>query len=534
VIRVETDQGWQTLGADRERGILPDGIAPAWDAWGPASMTFSLARDPNLTHPDLAAATPLEYLPYGAGDEPAWGGYVNDTPAAGEAGITVNARGWQYVLDDDPYVDTYVHENLADWQDVRALPGGFLYNGSGGWTAAGNVTVGTSEIVIARPQGSVMKNAGGHGIYLDLGPLSRRAKTVSVDVVIPAAWTVGYSFYVRATDSPTGAFGDPSTDDGGGPFSSITGTYNVTFATPRRYVLIFYYVPGATATTTTEELARITGIRVFTDDAYRSGSASALKASQVDARALSKVPALSQDTSLLTPTTFAIRAYGGLRTARTARQDLEQINAYHRWIKRVRADRRLEVRPRFGTSTLEVNTRRPGVDWQDTSANSLDDVYNAVTVEGRTGSGTELSVRRLSGDVGLRNVLDRRGRVRSKVLTVTAPTDTATMTAIGDVWLTRYARTPLKGSLTITGPEALRDLANGGWVRPGYAGPRTGEIVLLSNLVDPDTGSHGRPAVMAGASYNPAADAAAIAIDNTREDLEGLLARMGVVAGQGV
>jgi hypothetical protein len=129
--------------------------------------------------------------------------------------------------------------------------------------------------------------------------------------------------------------------------------------------------------------------------------------------------------------------------------------------------------------------------------------------------------------------LDRRGRVRSKVLTVTAPTDTATMTAIGDVWLARYARTPLKGSLTITGPEALRDLANGGWVRPGYAGPRTGEIVLLSNLVDPDTGSHGRPAIMAGASYNPAADTASIAIDNTREDLEGLLARMGVVAGQG-
>jgi hypothetical protein len=64
MIRVETeDRGWQTLGADRDRGILPDGISPSWDVWGPASLTFNLARDPNLTHPDLTAATPLEYLP---------------------------------------------------------------------------------------------------------------------------------------------------------------------------------------------------------------------------------------------------------------------------------------------------------------------------------------------------------------------------------------------------------------------------------------------------------------------------------------
>lgn len=535
MIRVDVeDQGWQTLGAGAERGVYPSTPSPTWDAWGPASLTFNIARDPSKPWPDLAAGTPIEYVPYDDADAAPWGGYITDTPAAGEDGLVVNARGWQGALDDDPVTDTYVHTRMSDWKDARTAPGAYLYDGALGWTAAGQVSVADGEINLSLPQGAIVKANAAHGVYLDLGPLSRGARAVSVDMRIPAGWTVADLIYVRGSNSPADPYMGNTGDyhDGGGPWVATLGnvTRTAVFPRPFRYLCFFIYSGGA-YTTGVEQALQITGIRTFTDDAYRSGAASALKASHILKRAVTRVPALSQDASLITDTAFVIPAFGGVNEERTPRQEVEQANTYHRYITRVRADRRLEFRQRFAAATLEANTRRAGVDWQDASLNSLDEVWNKVTIKGKSGGGTDLAITSYSSDVGIRNVLDRRQRTRSKTLVVDSPTDLATMQALAVVWLQRYARTPLKGTLTIAGPEALRELPSGSPVAAGYVGERCAELVLLSNLIDPDTGGHGREAVTAGASYNEVDDVATIAIDNTRDDLEGLLARMGVVSG---
>lgn len=535
MIRVDVDgQGWQTLGAGVERGVYPTAPAPTWDAWGPASLTFNIARDPAKSWPDLAAGTPIEYTPYDDADAAPWGGYISDTPAAGEDGLVVNCRGWQFAMDDDPATDAYVHTRLSDWKDVRTAPGAYLYDGGLGWTAAGQVSVGDGEINLSLPQGAIVKVNAAHGIYLDLGPLSRGARAVSVDLKIPSGWSIADLTYIRGSNSPTQPYmgNTGGYEDGGGPWPATLGTVTRTavYSIPYRYVTIFVYSPNA-YTTGVEQIEQITGIRVFTDDAYRSGTTSILKASQIARRAVTRVPALSQDASLINDTTLVIPSFGGVNEERTPRQEVDQANTYHRWITRVRADRRLEFRQRFAAATLEANTRRAGVDWQDASLNSLDEVWNKVTVKGKSGSGAELALVRYSSDVGIYNVLDRRGRTRSKTLSVDAPTDLVAMAQLAVVWLARYARTPLKGTLTISGPEALRELPTGSPVSAGYVGERCAELVLLSNLIDPDTGGHGREAVTAGATYNETDDVATIAIDNTRDDLEGLLARMGVVAG---
>lgn len=537
-LRVNVDgRGWQHLGQTQDRGVFPTGIAPTWSGWGSEQLSAVIMRDPNTAHPDLAAFTPLEWVPDGAGDEPAWGGYILNAPAAGANAISLNARGWHTALDDDTYLDTYVHERLEDWSDARSAPGSWLYGQSGvtGWSAGAVVQVGSGEITLGFPVGQPVNVGAGAGIYLDLGQISRGAKTVSLDYNVPAAHAgmPADNLYIRGSDDISSQHASVGFDDGVGPMAIAAGpgTRTITFTTTKRYVAIFLYATAG-GTPTVDAFVQIKAIRTFTDDTYRSAGASILKATDILKYALAKVPVLDQSTSEIAQTAFLIRAFGGLRQARTARQDMERANDYHRYVLRFTARARLQFMPRLATPTLEVNTRRAGVEWNDATRDSGDDVYNKATIVGRSGSGAELTLTRTSTNVGIRNVLDRRGRTRSKTLTVNAPTDTSTMQALVDLWLSRYARTPLKGTLTLTGPEALRDLLGGRRPVPAaYAGGRVSELVLLSNLVDPDSGDRGRIAITAAGSYNEDTDQTQLAIDNTRDDVDAVLARMDVTSG---
>lgn len=71
--------------------------------------------------PDLGAFTQLRYFRDG---RLRWGGFMWDTPNrtdtdAGDA-WTLNARGWQFHLDDDLLGRVYVHARPADYFDQRA------------------------------------------------------------------------------------------------------------------------------------------------------------------------------------------------------------------------------------------------------------------------------------------------------------------------------------------------------------------------------------------------------------------------------
>lgn len=533
LVRVKGPRGWATLGVDSgPRGVRPADIAPTWDIWGPAGMTFSIERDPTEPQPDLAGATPIEYIPPGGGDRASWGGFIHDTPAAGaDGGLSVNARGLPFLLDDRPYNRLYALDGLRGFVDSRSLLDVDLAN----WPADGTINLAESAATLGFAVGAVWPASTAAGITLDLGP-DNLAKRIVLALQRGPGSPAGAQLYVRGHDAPAGGHMNSGIADAiaaqavNATSQAAAGTtYRGTFSTAKRYVSIFIYNGAATYTPTLDDVWKIVACKIFTDTAYEAGDVSVLKSSDVLRYALARVPALDQDVSEITTTATSWPAFGSLGEDRTPRVEMERANDLHRYILRLTAQGRLQFRPRFGSASFEASTRRPGISWVDSTVNSIEDVYNEVVVRARGAGDKPLVVRRLSGDVGIRNVLDRRNRLRTKVLEMPNHSNTTIMQALADAWLQRYARTPLKGSLVATG-GAMKTL-QGRSVPAGRLGERCGEIVMLSNLDDLDTGYRGRMAITVGAGYNEVEDAVTFAIDNQRDDIEALLARMQVVSG---
>lgn len=131
-------------------------------------------------------------------------------------------------------------------------------------------------------------------------------------------------------------------------------------------------------------------------------------------------------------------------------------------------------------------------------------------------------------------LITRRGFLRTKQLQVgvTLPSDGVAAAAIGDLWLQQNSSTPFRGTVTLTGPKALRDRVSGQPVPLKQLLADTGELIHFPDRPDPDTGAVGRNGRIASVSYNPATDTATVAIDSNRADFEALMSRMQVTAGQ--
>ena len=129
---------------------------------------------------------------------------------------------------------------------------------------------------------------------------------------------------------------------------------------------------------------------------------------------------------------------------------------------------------------------------------------------------------------------DRRNFARTKQLQVgsTLPTDGAAAAAIGDVWLTQHVTTPFRGTLTATGPQAIRDRLTGLPVQPAQLLCETGELIHFSDRIHPDTGAVGRDGRIAAVTYNPLTDTATITLDNNRADFDALMARLAITGGR--
>jgi hypothetical protein len=132
-------------------------------------------------------------------------------------------------------------------------------------------------------------------------------------------------------------------------------------------------------------------------------------------------------------------------------------------------------------------------------------------------------------------IVDRRGFRRTKTLPVsnTLPSDLVAAYSIGDTWLPDHKTTPFKGTVSITGNGAARDILTGEDLPPERLLLMGGELILFNDRPDPDTGGHGRVGRIVGVKYVAAEDRAEVTIDNSRQSFEALLARYGVLAGGG-
>jgi hypothetical protein len=377
---------WETIGADQAKGIMPENLSLTADTWGPQSASFLLKRDPDAMWSDLAAGNQVQV---DVGGIPVWGGRITQTPTLDgpEPQIAVSCRGWQDHLADDQVDRYWVLSNVSLFRDMRSFPGCLL--GDARATQRGQVAVDRGVIQIGFPKNTTEAYATGSyvGVTLDFGP-GRTAPLRGV-FNIETSYNVTWPVIIRThsgEDFSSGSSGD-YVNQALNSFASNPGWSGGTLATAYRYLSIAIYVPAG-STIAADVWARISKMVGARDTAYESGNASILKADDVvrDTLTSGALPLLSTSQARISDTTFSIPEFWP-DSYRTPRELLDAVNAYHDYLVGVDADKQLYFRPRPTTPLFEVG-KWSGSPFSDSSANSLDDLYNKVIVEYTAGDGT--------------------------------------------------------------------------------------------------------------------------------------------------
>jgi hypothetical protein len=392
-VRLEAlDGGWETCGQDRFPGVVPETVSVASNPAGHDTCSFQLKRDPDLIHPDLTAFTPCEIEEEGV---LIFEGRVQETPSRSggdDESITVNGRGWQYHLDDDVFERSWVHASLTDWQDTRSKPGVDLTV----YRTSGQVEAGNGVIVLGWAQGADMQTGQRVGVTLDL----READAKRVVVELEHVNMVGNPFTIACVGHDLDDAGAAGASNGetywsaGAPGSGFQGGSTTS---PHRYVTIWLNRDSAPGAAGADRLYRIKSIKVFRQAAYESGNASVLKATDVLEDALPYAPLLSQDTSEIQATSFNIPdfAAAGLRTPR---EYGDAANAFHRYRLRLRPGKQLQFGPFPSAPKFKVGDWG-GFTFEDTSANSGEEIYNRCVIEGTGPDGQPLRVSRYAAQL---------------------------------------------------------------------------------------------------------------------------------------
>lgn len=403
MIRIQPLDGpWQTLGRDLYPGVEPEDVAPVWGPAGPESLTFTLRWPPHRVHADLLPFTPVELHPPGRGHgDLLWSGYTMQAPPGGGGDATsVSCVGWHYHRDENPRSFYYVHDDLTAFADIRSFPDADLT----AFRTPPTVNTGDGRIVMGWPQGSIGIASTGVGVMLDLGP-SVRAGRVVVDLEVQNI-NATFGFYVRCADrvlssALSGGTVNPEWEDVsvlGGNFE--TGIYQGTLAAPRRFVSLFIYVLGGGFTAGADHLVKVRRVLVGASSDYLSAAQSQLTADTVIKDTRDRLcRLLSKDNSRIVPVTFKIPALGWIKEDATARAAQDAANDYHGYRLGVDANRRMFFQPQPSQPRLQVDAQTQGVQFRDTSTNDGSEVYNHVSVRGRSGSGTELRLDRWLADV---------------------------------------------------------------------------------------------------------------------------------------
>lgn len=518
-------QGWETLGASIERGIVPEGLTLSADEAGPSTLGFTLKRDPTVQWGDLQAANQIEVEVDGS---VVWGGRINQTPGSGRAlsgQIAVSAQGWRAHLDDDQVDKGWVHTRMMEWRRSRDMTGWVMGSDQG----PGVSTVG-GTLVVGWEKGDVIVTSRSVGVALDLGP-NRRAKRV-VAVFDVLGGQTDTKLFIRGNQSESHHSSPLEDVLAGEALTAYGSTGNVrsgTFTTTSpRYVHIFTWYDGPGGTFGTDNLVKFTKFLTFTATAYESGDASILKASNVISDVLSSggLPLLSSDMSLIEATQFNIPDFwpDGYKTPA---EILGAVNAFHDYRLGVDAERRLFFRSRPTEPMFEVG-KWSGEAFSDASAGNLDDLHNKVIVDytGPDGAAAS-SIRTLTS-----GLLTAQGLTRTKRLPISAALTPASADQIGDVWLRKHVVAPLSGAITV-GPGDVRSVAGGAEIHPSLLLRHTGERIRLADRADQETGGAGRVGTIVNVTYDADAETATVQLDNDTGSLESFLGRLAVIQGSG-
>lgn len=517
---------WTQIGSGAARGITPENLTLSSDQSGPSNCAFTLRRDPAQSWADLQPGNQMEVTVNGV---IVWGGRIRATPATGirESGvIQVQAEGWRAHLDDDQIDMGWVHFGAGRWKNHRD----FAEHRTDLFKVLGSVDAGNGALRFGWPV-AALAAGDSVGVTFDPGP-NRKISSVAFDWATSAITNTFWYFRVKDTDSNPHA---ATYTEGAASGNSIIafwgvgpGTSTITFSPARRYLTIFLYInPGFTPTG--EPWARMSNVRVFTNDAYRSGNDSILKASNVvtDVLASGALPLLDPSTDLIEATSFSIPEFwpDGYRTPM---EIIAAVNAFHDYLFGVDARRRMFFRSR-PTAARYVTGAWSGEAFADASLGDLSHLANKAIVEYTGPDGQPASTIRTSTS----SILTGQGITKAKRLQCNAVLTAAAANQIGDVWLAKYTNAaPLSGSITVR-PGDVKDILNGNPVHPSFLLTQTGERISLSDRNDPDRGGLWRDGTITSVTYNASTEEAQIQLDNDTSSLEAFLSRLAVIQGAG-
>lgn len=398
------DGVWETVGSERSRRIVPEAFTATANEWGSNEASFTLRRKADVPWPDLAGGSPMEAE---LGGVPIWAGRILETPTGDDA-LNVQARGWQYHLDDGSFAKAYVHTDLSAWRDPRSVLGTDQANFPG---ANGMAQSDDGAWLVGWSNGQYVEKAA--GIMLDLGPQAL-GKRIAITYKVENTSGATLSMYVRGSDVvDVHAGGAGQIEAPTSPVALPTGsvaatTFAQTFTTAKRYLSIFLWrTPGTGFTLSTGQTAhiRITDIKVFGDQTLDGGAGlSLLTADKVLRDLLNYLPGLSTDTTRITAAdlvqnlgpSFLIPELHFELEPRSPREVANGVNAFHNYLLSVDPDRRLVFRPRPSSALFEVGAW-PGAVFEDASLNSIDEVVNRAMTQATTAAGDPVLVQRASG-----------------------------------------------------------------------------------------------------------------------------------------
>lgn len=521
-VRIQTlNGGWETLGADRYRGVVPEGLTCSANRWGSDVCSFSLRRDTSVLSADISTWTPVEISVAGA---VVWDGRIRATPTSESSGsvVSVQGQGWQYHLDDDSYSKVYAQTRLTEYQDARS----FLTADLATMKAYGQITVGDGVILMMIPNGTVVPVSTGFAVTIDLGPGNGAKRgVVTADSSNNVAST---GLYMIGTD--VSWWNDGSRQDffsGIANNAGATLTQSNTTSNVHRYITFLMFSSSFTAAA--DVWFRIKTVQLFSDTAYESGGASILKIDQIANDALSQATTLlSTDRSEIKTGTFSIPEFAV--TDQTPRQVIASANAYENFETKMLIGRRLAVRPRPTVPIYEIGAWS-GAAFEDASAGSGDDIINRFLVRGTGPDGGQLLVDRRSSGIGVTTLADRRGFLHTRVTTANAAITTAVGNRIGDLYLKAYSTAPFSGGFQAT-MGGVRRADTGQEVHPAWMLLGTGQLVRCVDRVDPDTGAWGRAGEIDSVTYTADDLSSSVTINENRAGLDSLLARYQVVVSQ--
>ena len=447
VIRVESLNGtWETIGSDRTVGISAENIQLQSNEWGADTASFTLKRDAAAMWPDLFAFTPVEIE---VGGLLVWDGFISQTPTSEADGGSVNvqAKGWQYHLDDDSEEKFWVHSRLSDWKDARTFPTtdlGYFRQGQTASSDSGTITLGW-------PDGSYLQPSCWAGVVLDLGE-SNNAACISVTWEVPTGTRMATNASLKVAAKTADSIA--SLTSGANAFTPVVmgalssrTTAGGTWTSPKRYVLVGMQYTGGTGPAVNDYTVKILSISVGNKASYYNSTTKLLagaKPSDTVKDVLALAPLLSQSTASISSSAFTLPHISAVDSAMTPREYMTTANSYEDNTLKIVPGKQVVFAPKVDTPSTSIGSWG-GSRFSDASSNSSDELYNRVVVEGAGPDDQPLTVARYAAS-GSDQKVNLTESITNPTFEATSPTVATNWTTTSSSTFARSTTTPLYGT----------------------------------------------------------------------------------------